>query len=579
MPDTSDGEGTNRHFKNVENIDTTAKIKTSVAFGKLCNSIVNNNGKILNIATDEFKRKLNGEQFKKGLQIPKSTVIEVNFVAPNLVILFAYRAKSMEHVLRIRLDNDTLTKANEFYMKKLAETEEKVRQTNADKSKQNSQPTDVNLATLIKKVEDLTNQLARETIENQRLKQMILDLKSNGTSKSDAEESKRKRIRGNNTPQSSNIRNDSVERIEVDASSEDSASDSTLSTTNKKKKKQQNKQNSTDVTCAHSDQAVKPNSKRNKHIPPIVVFDTNQKRMNERILSKNICARNEYYFVRVNKSKYRINVSNITQYDGTIALLNELGIKYHTYTPPERKPIHVLIKNVPTCYDETEILEFLNKDHGLIPLRLTKFVTKYMLANNIQSTILHASFDPKTDKSCIFNVKHIGNQYGIVVEAIKNKSITQCRRCWRFEHTQTNCTYDPRCPHCLLSHTFGNCALDKNGALKPACVNCKAESHSATAKECPVYARILERKNKPGNKTNKHPKPTVNVDQTDKSAQQNTGKNGTYANVLRPKSTQNQQHQTPIGEDLREFMKELAIQQIQLNKMFMDIAPRLFGPN
>ncbi|RYE12570.1 MAG: hypothetical protein EOP45_22615 [Sphingobacteriaceae bacterium] len=138
---------------------------------------------------------------------------------------------------------------------------------------------------------------------------------------------------------------------------------------------------------------MQPNSKRNKHIPPIVVFDNNQKRMNERILNKNICARSEYYFVRVNKSKYRINVSNISQYDSIIVLLNELGIKYHTYTPPERKPIHVLMKNVPTCYDETEILEFLNKDHGLIPLKLTKFVTKYMLANNIQSTIWHASFN------------------------------------------------------------------------------------------------------------------------------------------------------------------------------------------
>ncbi|RYE12571.1 MAG: hypothetical protein EOP45_22620 [Sphingobacteriaceae bacterium] len=121
--------------------------------------------------------------------------------------------------------------------------------------------------------------------------------------------------------------------------------------------------------------------------------------------------------------------------------------------------------------------------------------------------------------------------------------------------------------------------MDKNGALKPACVNCKAESHSATAKECPVYARILERKNKPGNKSIKHSKPAVNFEQTNQSTHQHTNKNGTYANVLRSKSTQNHQHQTSTGEDLRDFMKELAIQQIQLNKMFMDIAPKLFGSN
>lgn len=296
-------------------------------------------------------------------------------------------------------------------------------------------------------------------------------------------------------------------------------------------------------------------------------------------MNNKICARNEYHFVRVNKSKYRIIVSNINQYDTVIQLLREMGIKYHTYTPPERKPIHVLFENVPTCYNEDEILEFLSQDHGLFPIKLTKFVTKYMLENGIQSTIWHASFDPKTDKSCIFSVKHIGNQYGIAVEAIKNKSITQCRRCWRFEHTQTNCTYDTRCPNCLLSHTNGNCALDKNGALKLACVNCKSESHSATAKECPVYARILERRNNTGNKPNKQAKPAPTTDRPNNPMQHNSNRNGTYANVLRPNFQQNQHQPKPNNDDLRDLMKELASQQIQLNKMLMNLAPRLLGTN
>lgn len=318
--------------------------------------------------------------------------------------------------------------------------------------------------------------------------------------------------------------------------------------------------------------AVQLNGKRNKNIPPIVVFDENQKRMNERILNRKICERNEYHFVRVNKSKYRIIVSSIEQYDNTLAMLREVGIKYHTYTPNERKPIHVLFKNIPSCYEENDILDFLEIDHGLHPIRLTPFKTKYMLENNIQTTMWHASFDPKTDKSHIFNVKFIGNQYGITVEPIKNKSVTQCRRCWRFEHTQTKCTYEVRCPNCLATHNDGECALDTNKALKPACVNCKTDSHAANAKDCPIYTRILERKNNPGNKPPKQLKAT-NVAQNS-----NSPRNGSYASVVGPNQSQSKRNQPPNASngDLKEFMKQLAIQQIQLNKMLMNIAPQLF---
>lgn len=189
---------------------------------------------------------------------------------------------------------------------------------------------------------------------------------------------------------------------------------------------------------AHS---TKTPTKREKNVPPIVVFDTDQKRMIERILHRNICTNTDCHFVRVNKSKYRIQVNTLQQYDAVLNLLSEVGIKYHTYTPTERKEIHVLLKRIPLCYDGADILHYLKNDHGLKPIRLTNFATKHMIESGVQSPIWHASFDPKTDKKRIFEIKHIGNLYGIVVEQLKNKSLTQCRRCWRFEHTQSNCTY------------------------------------------------------------------------------------------------------------------------------------------
>lgn len=575
MAETSDGDNTSRHFKNIlDNEKTSLSIKNSMPFAKLCNAIAMNNGKLHDSVTDDFKKKINSEPFKKYLMIPKTTIVEVNFVQPNLKILFSQKSKNNEHMIEIPLNVNTINTASDYYVKKITETNDQNQQVIT-----NNSSIEEKFSALFEKIEKLTE-------ENQKLKQTILELKQNANNNTSDGERRRKRIRGKTTQTTANtttsniVNTTPVESIEIDASSEDSLNSVEHNSMKATTKSQQQNQSGADEACAKATQSIQPNGKqiRNKHIPPIVVFDDNQKRMNEKILNNKICERNEYHFVRVNKSKYRIIVSNINQYDKIIELLNEMAIKYHTYTPPERKPIHVLIKNVPVCYDESEILDFLNNDHGLFPIKITKFITKYMQENNIQSTIWHASFDPKTDKTCIFSVKHIGNQYGIAVEPIKNKSVTQCRRCWRFEHTQTNCTYDIRCPNCLATHATGNCALDKNRALKPACVNCKSEAHAATSKECPVYARIFERRNNAGNKNKKQTKPASN-EQSNQAAQLNLKKGGTYANVVGQKSSQKQNHQASNVGDLRDIMKELAAQQVKLNQMFMNIAPQLFGFN
>lgn len=195
-----------------------------------------------------------------------------------------------------------------------------------------------------------------------------------------------------------------------------------------------------------------------------------------------------------------------------------------------------------------------------------------MIENGIESQIWHASFDPKTDKQRIFGIKHIGNVYGIIIEQLKNKSLTQCRRCWRFEHTESNCSYDARCPNCLLSHEEGKCSLDLNAALKPACVNCNKESHAANSRECPVYKRILERKNSPGNKLTKNEKTSTNSAKLGPRVQANL----TYANSVRTNAQNNKTNaHSSTNNDMLDILKHLATQQMQMNEFLMKIAPQL----
>lgn len=104
MAETSDGDNTNRHFKNIlDNEKTALSIKNSMPFAKLCNAIAMNNGKLHDSVTDDFKKKINSEPFKKYLMIPKTTIVEVNFVQPNLKILFSQKSKNNEHMIEIPL--------------------------------------------------------------------------------------------------------------------------------------------------------------------------------------------------------------------------------------------------------------------------------------------------------------------------------------------------------------------------------------------------------------------------------------------------------------------------------------------
>lgn len=290
--------------------------------------------------------------------------------------------------------------------------------------------------------------------------------------------------------------------------------------------------------------------KLNRRVPPIVVLDNNQKRMQERIETTLNCNKNDFYFTRVNKSKYRIFLNSLEHYDKLINYLKELDIRFHTYTPPERKSIHVIIKHVPNCYDENEIRLSLNETYGLKPTKLTKYMTGYMREKNIESSMWHAQFDPQTDKKIIFSIKCIGNQKGISVENILNRNITQCTQCWRYEHTKTNCSYMRRCYRCDEQHDEGKCKLDDNPSLKPWCVNCHSDTHNAISKECEIYKKILERK-KNSKSNNENNKRNTNVPAP-------TTAGTSYANTIKKNSNQTVQNTnslTPILNTMKQMMQ------------------------
>lgn len=611
MGEHSDGETLQRQFSNIKAETAPNQAANTYAFMKFCHNM--KNGTPRENCISELKAMANDDSFKEWLAIPKKTVIEPNIVNDFLSLLFAY--KNQSHSVKFKLTNTIIDGFSAKYVEEYLKTNAPTQQFQPNKVKNDTEisindenPTtdqqhhaqnendsskvtrlEIQIGKLTEKVNDLIHALNEERERNKQLTQKLLDYEMKENAKPHERKRKKPKKSASNAttgPTSGKNEMSCDETVDADDEITDFPKMNFNQIANASRSEnigvttQNNTQNAAavngndDEPNAHT--AKMPNTaKRDKNIPPIVVHDSDQKRMNERIISRKICSRNEFHFTRVNKSKYRIHVGSLEQYDAVIAVLNEFGIKFHTYTPPERKTIHVLLKHVPTCYDEADIMTCLKDDYQLIPIKLTKFVTKQMLEKNIKSTMWHASFDPKTDKSRIYQIKHIGNQFGIVVEDMKNKSLTQCRRCWRYEHTQSNCSYDERCNKCLTVpyHGSGQCALDLNASLKPSCVNCRSESHAATSKECPVYQRILERKNTPGNKqTPTQTKPSASANKQYSS----TAPNVSFAKVLQNnKPTRPKQSDKTIDPALIDIFKQLAIQQTQMNNLLMQIAPQL----
>ena len=70
------------------------------------------------------------------------------------------------------------------------------------------------------------------------------------------------------------------------------------------------------------------------------------------------------------------------------------------------------------------------------------------------------------------------------------RKLTQCYKCFSFNHIARNCVKERVCPFCCGRHEERQCEIKKNNETeKYVCVNCRG-NHSALSKECDVYKKF-----------------------------------------------------------------------------------------
>ena len=76
------------------------------------------------------------------------------------------------------------------------------------------------------------------------------------------------------------------------------------------------------------------------------------------------------------------------------------------------------------------------------------------------------------------------------------KKLTQCYKCFSFNHIARNCAKNRVCPFCCGYHEEKDCEIKKNNETnKFKCVNCDG-NHSAVSKECNVYKKVVTSREK-----------------------------------------------------------------------------------
>lgn len=271
-------------------------------------------------------------------------------------------------------------------------------------------------------------------------------------------------------------------------------------------------------TVEDNEENNKFETKRNKKIPPIDIWSETttaiQKRLNETFPKGSLI------FWRINKSKFRVFAKSLELREKLIEYLSSRGIHFNTYKHKDEKLINILIKN--SDIDDEELIRSELLSIGIEPHTIKRYETGHMRKNNVESKIWHLLLHPNTDTQALFEKRNIGAHI-VKYEYLKKPTITQCKRCQRFNHSASSCYLPYRCVKCANQHEPGKCPMDSTtNKTKLKCANCGGAHTANNAKQCPAFAKAIqinEEKKKENTKKKQHKHSGAHQTNTDSSQQ------------------------------------------------------------
>lgn len=277
------------------------------------------------------------------------------------------------------------------------------------------------------------------------------------------------------------------------------------------------------------------------------------------------------FHIKYTNQNTNLYIYNQEEYKKYLELLkgNET-LQYHTYTPKNERKHAFILRGMDSASDTDEIKEELENQHKMEVDKVFK------LKNTNKGLFLVVCDSAVTLKYLNKNIRYV-NRTKVTWERRHNiPPITQCRRCQAWGHSTSNCYSEPKCLKCADSHWTRECQKvkkeDPNTNKHIKCANCLG-NHLAFDKECPVFLRKLELKNKT-TKERLAPKfvaapiPTTNPWFKNRTANPNTAlpQNTTAQPTQQHQQQQQQQTQQHPNNQLSGF-NELTNEIAQLNQL------------
>jgi hypothetical protein len=148
------------------------------------------------------------------------------------------------------------------------------------------------------------------------------------------------------------------------------------------------------------------------------------------------------------------------------------GVSFHTFTLPEDRCVRLLVKKLGRGMPESVVREELESPNVRVQgvMQLRSGCRDQDPAKDRPPTrhfIISVARGPEVSK--VHSLSELCGLQVSVESYVTPKSPLQCKRCQRFEHTQRNCVYAPRCGACGGSHLSGGCHTTGE---QPQCCGC-----------------------------------------------------------------------------------------------------------
>lgn len=287
----------------------------------------------------------------------------------------------------------------------------------------------------------------------------------------------------------------------------------------------------------------KPLSKTPK-LPPVILSNISDfNKVQDVMASQNI----KYEIKLLNNKQLSIKVFSENDYRSLTRAINEAKFEWHSYENKATRPCKVIARGLhPTC-NTNFILDDL-KQLGFNVLSVVNLTKKKKLNDKEiidPLPLFMLTFDHSEDIKKVFSITHIVKTK-VRIEAIRKQKeqIPQCKRCQRFEHTQSFCNREPRCVKCAGSHLTINCNLDKKAP--PKCSNCH-EAHPANYRGCMVAKELQKRRLAKNKVSKKKTVETLNPNQQ-KLPTPKIIKGVSYSDVAKKLVTPNRNKTTSKGQ-------------------------------